>query len=158
MMSICAIMTLSVTCMPAYAVDLNNNEIITKTEESIDIELQKVTISNVDGYLYDQTANNAVLTGRMNGFDPMYVVYPDKKVDAKEAEKLLGELDIIDHIDEYSSKVYVINPLEDTYGSNDLEAFNSVLNEIKIITNLKVIGIGDGATFVNNYISQTVMP
>lgn len=154
MMSICAIMTLSVTCMPAYAVDLNNNEIITKTEESIDIELQKVTISNVDGYLYDQTANNAVLTGRMNGFDPMYVVYPDKKVDAKEAEKLLGELDIIDHIDEYSSKVYVINPLEDTYGSNDLEAFNSVLNEIKIITNLKVIGIGDGATFVNNYISQ----
>ena len=60
MMSICAIMTLSVTCMPAYAVDLNNKEIITKTEESIDIELQKVTIYNVDGYLYDQKAKNAV--------------------------------------------------------------------------------------------------
>lgn len=60
---------------------------------------------------------------------------------------------MIENIQEWGSKVYVINPINgETYNDEDKEAFIDFVDVS--IRNIKVIGINEGATFVNNNISQ----
>lgn len=152
-MSVSLMMILALVNINVFAEGTKNYQ-IENVSSLNEIELTKISNENVDGYLYDQTSQNAVLTGRMSGFDPVYLVYGDEKVDEQNAKDLLNELNIIDHIKEYSTKVYVLNSIDETYTEKDLDAFKSLLKEFNLVTNLKVIGIGNGATFVNNYISQ----
>ena len=50
--------------------------------------------------------------------------------------------------------VCVMNPLGKEYDAvKDLEAYKNFLNKMRVFTNLKIIGIGKGATFVNRTIA-----
>ena len=54
----------------------------------------------------------------------------------------------------FSASVCVMNPLNNTYDmEKDLEAFRTFFKRMRIANNLKVIGIGQGATFVNKAIA-----
>ncbi|NED98397.1 hypothetical protein G1H11_24150 [Phytoactinopolyspora alkaliphila] len=92
---------------------------------------------------------------------PRYLVYPDEAVDAAGAAELIDELGLATHLTEYATRAWVINPTNGvSYDAEaDLESYFSLLSELPRQatwqhTNMKVIGIGEGATFVNNVISQ----
>ena len=70
------------------------------------------------------------------------------------ANELIAKLEMLDNVQEWAGQVYVINPLDGkTYGNDDKEAFIDLVGGA--INNVKVIGIDDGATFANNYLSQS---
>ena len=59
------------------------------------------------------------------------------------------------HIDSYLATVYVVNPANGkSYSpSADLEVFYKLEEQLRVINNLKLIGKGTGATFINNVLS-----
>ena len=59
------------------------------------------------------------------------------------------------HIDAYRATVYVINPANGkSYSTTrDLEVYYKLLERLRIVNNLKLIGKGTGATFINNVLS-----
>jgi hypothetical protein len=61
---------------------------------------------------------------------------------------------MVAHLDEYKARAFVVGPSNGTaYGPADLTAFQDLLRTRRS-SNLKVIGVGAGATFVNNVISK----
>lgn len=86
---------------------------------------------------------------------PTYIIYPDQAVNETSADQLLEDLKIKDHLDKYATSAYIINPGEDGYGEKENQDYlNMVDTLIGSSMNTKVIGIGEGATFVNEYVSQ----
>ena len=92
---------------------------------------------------------------RSFNMSPVYFVYPDSPLDKAGAEKLVEELGMSGPMAGHHWSVFVINPIGGKYdAAKDLEAFKQLFNAQYTVTNLKVIGIGEGATFVN----QTLAP
>lgn len=92
--------------------------------------------------------------GRFPGFSPFFLIYPDKPCDVAGAVALVDELGIAAYLHKYSGTVCVMNPLGKEYDPvKDLEAYKNFLNKMRVFTNLKIIGIGTGATFVNKTIA-----
>ncbi|MBR2809946.1 MAG: hypothetical protein IKD69_01065 [Solobacterium sp.] len=80
---------------------------------------------------------------------PAFYVYAGAKTES-EAEALIDELGLLEHVNRYDGSVTVVTPFDGkAYGEAEAEQFNSLLG---IVSNVKVIGIDDGATFVNNCI------
>ena len=93
--------------------------------------------------------------GRSNNHAPTFFIYPDSKLDEAGAKKLVEDLDMKDVLVENHVKVFVINPIGEKYNNEaDFEGFKEVFNKASS-GNLKVIGIGKGATFVNTAIAPT---
>lgn len=91
--------------------------------------------------------------GRSYNFTPTFYIYPDQKLDKAGAEALLADLDIQPVLDANYGVAIVINPVGDKYNAEkDFEAFIAQFNKSRS-GNLKVIGIGAGATFVNQVIA-----
>lgn len=106
---------------------------------------------NTNYYFYDAT-EEGYKSIRSDVLTPDYYIFAGNK-NEEEANKLLKELNMIENIQEWGSKVYVINPINgETYTDEDKEAFINLVGVS--IRNIKVIGINEGATFVNNNISQ----
>ena len=104
---------------------------------------------------YENYLNLGHIEGRSNNNAPTFLIYPHKKLDEAGAKALLEELDIKDILTANHTKVYVINPIGEKYNNpDDFEGFKEVFNKARS-GNLKVIGIGDGATFVNTAIAPT---
>lgn len=104
-------------------------------------------------YMYKDTCKT--VEGRFPGFSPFFLIYPDKPYDAERALELVEELGIDVYVHDYSGTVCVMNPIGNHYDEEkDLEAYKDLLNKWRVISNLKVIGIGSGATFVNKVISK----
>ena len=94
-------------------------------------------------------------TGHLNGFTPFYLVYPDKKVDESQALDLIKELGIDQQLKQFGINFGVVNPVGDTYNNDvDLKAFQTMVDSLRTFANLKIIGIGNGATFVNQVIAN----
>ena len=94
-------------------------------------------------------------TGHLNGFTPFYLVYPDKKVDESQAMDLIKELGIDQQLKQFGISFGVVNPVGDTYNNEvDLNAFQAMVDSLRTFANLKIIGIGNGATFVNQVIAN----
>ena len=94
-------------------------------------------------------------TGHLNGFTPFYLVYPDKKVDESQAMDLIKELGIDQQLKQFGISFGVVNPVGDTYNNDvDLKAFQTMVDSLRTFANLKIIGIGNGATFVNQVIAN----
>ena len=94
-------------------------------------------------------------TGHLNGFTPFYLVYPDKKVDESQALDLIKELGIDQQLKLFGISFGVVNPVGDTYNNDvDLKAFQTMVDSLRTFANLKIIGIGNGATFVNQVIAN----
>lgn len=127
-----------------------------------DINVETVDYISNQVYQYNQTSKNNEET-RVFDTAPIYLIYPDKKVDENGAKKVLTDLGITNHIEEYATVAYIMNPVNDTYDNDmDKQRYIQMLDYLadKDVagfeannSNIKVIGIGKGATFVNDVIS-----
>jgi len=84
-----------------------------------------------------------------------FLIYPDKRCDVTQAESLIKEMGMDSILHKFSASVCVMNPLGNTYDmEKDLSAFQTFFKGMRVVNNLKVIGIGQGATFVNKAIAR----
>lgn len=133
-------------CVLALTTICMNVSLIKAKEHTIDL----VRVSeNVYAY-------NALEDGYVSDFSstltPTYYVYAGQ-LNEDEAESLLDELEIVDNVHEWAASIQVITPVNGLdYAKEDADAFIELLGVA--VSNAKVIGIDEGATFVNNYISQ----
>ena len=92
--------------------------------------------------------------GRSYNFTPKFFIYPDVKLDSNGAEELFASLDIQQILDDNYGTAVIINPIGDKYDPKaDFDAFAELFNLFRGPGNLKVVGIGSGATFVNQVIA-----
>jgi hypothetical protein len=105
-------------------------------------------------YSDNQTAGSTI-QDRDPGYRPQYLVYADKQRTAEEAKKLVDDLGLTQHILDYKTRLYVVGPSNGNAYDNvaDLTAYQNFLKSHRS-SNLKIIAVGAGATFVNNVISQ----
>lgn len=109
-------------------------------------------VANYNYYFYD-AAQNGHKSIRSDVLTPKYYIFAGNKTQ-DEANKLIADLKMLNNVQEWAGQVYVINPIDGkAYGNADKEAFIDLVGGA--ISNVKVIGIDDGATFANNYISQS---
>ena len=85
--------------------------------------------------------------------NPVYFIYPNGAV--SDPMSVVRNFGMENHIDAYRATVYVVNPANGkSYTSGaDLEVFYKLEEQLRIINNLKLIGKGIGATFINNVLS-----
>ncbi len=106
--------------------------------------------------LYTEThAAASTIQDRDPGYRPSYLVYADTQRTADDAKKLVEALGLPAHLLDYKTQVFVYGPANGTAyePAADLAAFKNFLRAHRS-SNLKVIGVGAGATFVNNVISH----
>ena len=89
------------------------------------------------------------------GYGPAFYIFPDSKLDNNQALELAGKLDLVNIIKEYGGRIMVVNPSSDKWQEQDLENFRRLIGMGGSPTNVKVIGIGSGATFVNRHLAAT---
>lgn len=91
--------------------------------------------------------------GRSFNNAPTFFVYPDTKLDQAGADALVNELGLQPILENNFGSVVVINPVGAKYdASTDFDCFVKMFNKSRS-GNLKVIGFGEGATFVNQVIA-----
>ncbi len=105
-------------------------------------------------YSDNQTAASTI-HDRDPGYRPVYLVYADKQRTEAEAKSLVDDLGLTRHVQEYKTRVYVVGPANGNAYDDiaDLTAYQNFLRTHRG-SNLKIIAIGAGATFVNNVISK----
>ena len=91
--------------------------------------------------------------GRSYNFTPTFFIYPDTQLDAAGAAKLMEELDIQPVLDANYGMALVINPTARKYSEADFDVFVKLFNQFRGPGNLKVVGIGNGASFVNQFVA-----
>ena len=92
--------------------------------------------------------------GRSYNFTPTFFIYPDGRLDQAGAEELLDEIAIQPLLDQNYGVAMVINPTGDKYdAAADFDVFVQLFNLFRGPGNLKVVGLGAGATFVNQVIA-----
>ena len=89
------------------------------------------------------------------GNGPVFYIFPDCKLDNNQALELAGNLDLVNIIKEYGGRIMVVNPSSDKWQEQDLEDCRRLIGMGGSPTNVKVIGIGSGATFVNRQLVAT---
>ncbi|WP_315110049.1 PHB depolymerase family esterase [Clostridium intestinale] len=110
------------------------------------------TIENYNYYSYDAT-KDGYKSIRSDVLTAKYYIFAGNKTEDT-ANDLIGKLEMLDNVEEWAGQVYVINPINGKeYNDDDKEAFIDLVGSA--ISNVKVIGIDEGATFVNNYLSQS---
>ena len=112
---------------------------------------------NEDGtdtnYYYYNAYEDGFTPTRADVVIPTYYIFAGSKTQ-EDANKIVEELNMINNLEQWGAQVYVVNPLnEEGYGNDDKEAFIDLVGIG--VKNVKVIGIDEGSTFVNNYISQS---
>ena len=141
------IMTMMVTFMAQAQTSAQNGE----------VKLTEVKGLQQKAYVYRSMGMGdlTVETGHLNGFTPFYLVYPDKKVNEVQAMDLIKELGIDQQLNQFGISFGVVNPVGDTYNNEvDFKAFQTMVDSLRTFANLKIIGIGNGATFVNQTIAN----
>jgi dienelactone hydrolase len=116
--------------------------------------IQAASIENPVIYSEDHTAASTI-QDRDPGYRPMYLVYTDNQATADQAKALLETLGLPPHLLEYKTRSFVVGPVNGTAydESADLTAYQNFLKSHRS-SNLKIIAVGAGATFVNNVISK----
>jgi poly(3-hydroxybutyrate) depolymerase len=135
---------------------------LTTPASAAESELEPVAFPGVgtEVWLFDERAAYD-FTKREPTIAPRYLIYPDRAVDAEGAKRVIEELGIDDHLTEYATRAWIINPTNgvDYQADADLASYFSFMSLLPTLadhqhTNVKVIGVGNGATFVNNVVSQ----
>lgn len=90
--------------------------------------------------------------GRSFNNAPTFFLYPDVKLDKEGAEQWVASLGMQEVLNENYGTVIVINPTGATYGDKDFDVFVTMFNKSRS-GNLKVLGVGNGATFVNQVLA-----
>lgn len=106
--------------------------------------------------LYTETRTSpSTFRDRGTSYAPTYVIYADRQRTAEDARKLVDDLGMLPHLEEYKARAFVVGPANGTAydPAADLAVFQNLLRTRRS-SNLKIIGVGAGATFVNNVISR----
>ena len=90
--------------------------------------------------------------GRSFNNSPTFFIYPDGKLSQEAAEALVASMGMQKVLDENFASVIVINPTADKYTEADFDIFVKMFDKSRS-GNLKVIGFGAGATFVNQVVA-----
>lgn len=91
--------------------------------------------------------------GRSFNNAPTFFVYPDAPVDQAGAEELVNSLGLQPILENNFGSVVVLNPVGAKYDAvADFDCFVKMFNKSRS-GNLKVLGFGEGATFVNQVIA-----
>ena len=105
-------------------------------------------------YFEYNAAEAGYTSDRCSLMTPRVYIFAGNKTQ-EEAEQLVAELGAEEKVQEYAGSIYVVNPISgDAYGEADAEAFPDLVQAKSRITAIKVVGIDEGATFVNNHIAQ----
>lgn len=87
-----------------------------------------------------------------------FLVYVDKYTTKEEAQKMMDDMGITDIINKSASMAIVVNAKDTAtgvYTEDDVTVYNDILkNKVGPTTNLNLVGIGNGATFINQYLAQ----
>ena len=106
---------------------------------------------------FEYNFNMGQVEGRSYNHAPTFFIYPDTKLDETAAKALVEKFDMRDVLKANHTTVFVINPVGDKYDNvKDFEAFKPVFDRARS-GNLKIIGIGNGATFVNTALAPTIL-
>jgi poly(3-hydroxybutyrate) depolymerase len=113
------------------------------------------SVAAQDPVIYtDNRTTSSTFRDRGTSYAPTYFIYVDKQRTGDDAKQLIDDLGLPAHLDEYKARAFVVGPINGTaYGPADLTAFQDLLRTRRS-SNLKVIGVGAGATFVNSVISK----
>ena len=120
--------------------------------KAVETEVKPSKVDNV--YVYDQldlmNEYTEAVTSKL-----IYIIYPNQEVDKAGANQLLDEPGMKYHLKKYATAAYIVNPGEDGYTKEEEDNFLTTMDSlVTVSTNTKVIGVGNGADFVNNYVSQ----
>ena len=94
--------------------------------------------------------------GRFPFMAPTWWIFPDGPCDRAAAEALVDELGLNGPLRDYvGMMVAVIGPVNGKAyeKEKDFAAYEALFNKVRVFTNLKIVGIGEGATFVNEAIA-----
>ncbi|AGF56677.1 poly(3-hydroxybutyrate) depolymerase [Clostridium saccharoperbutylacetonicum] len=144
---------LSNTTIDGYALGANGAWQGNSSDISGKLNLVKSDkVANYNYYIYD-AAKDKYQSIRSDILTPKYYIFAGNKTKA-EANELIAKLGLLKNVQDWAGQVYVVNPIDGkTYGNDDKEAFIDLVGGA--ISNVKIIGIDDGATFANNYLSQS---
>ncbi len=123
-------------------------------QEPIDAYL-KGLITMDEAYVY--SGSSKLSTESVNAVAaPTFVIFPDGQMSDEDAQKLLDEAGYTEILDRSASKAYVMRPVDGKkFGEKDVERYLGVLaSKVGVCENFKLIGIGNGATFINKYLSK----
>jgi len=114
----------------------------------------RVTADGPIIYSEDHTAASTI-QDRDPGYRPAYLIYADAQRTEDEGRKLVEDLGLPAHLQEYKTRAYVVRPANGaTYDATaDLTEYQNFLRTHRS-SNLKIIAVGAGATFVNNVIAK----
>ena len=112
----------------------------TETVDGVGAKVWRVT-ANREPNIADRTVN------------PTYFIYSNGAV--TDPLSVIRNYRMEHHIETFLATVYVMNPSNGKSFSYvaDLEVYYKLLEKIRVINNLKLIGKGAGATFINNVLS-----
>ena len=112
----------------------------TETVDGVGAKVWRITADRPSN-IYDRTVN------------PVYFIYPTGAV--SDPMSVVRNFGMERHIDAFMATVYVINPAngKSYLPTTDLEVFYKLEEKLRVINNLKLIGKGAGATFINNVLS-----
>ncbi len=130
--------------------------VVTAATQQAPATRQPATPAGPDPVLYTETRTTpSTFRDRGTSYAPTYFIYVDQQRSAEDARKLIDDLGMLAHLDEHKARAFVVGPVNGTAYDPpaDLEAFKTLLRSRRS-SNLKVIGVGAGATFVNNVISK----
>ena len=146
-----------ISCRNSVTNTSGNNIESSEQTQVLNDESKLKLAKNEDGtdtnYYYYNAYEDGFTSTRADVVIPTYYIFAGSKTE-EEANKIVEELNMINNLEQWGAQVYVVNPLnEEGYGNDDKEAFIDLVGVG--IKNVKVIGIDEGSTFVNNYISQS---
>ena len=106
-------------------------------------------------YFFYDAKNDGYDSNRTDIMSPAFYIFAGE-LGGDDAGKLADDLGIVELVQKWAGTVSIINPLAGgEYGGKDLDAFLELVNSQGPAKNVKVIGIENGGTFVNNYVSQS---
>lgn len=118
----------------------DQGETVVQTQTTVALKQEK------NYFTYDASLEGYI-SRFSNVFTPNFYIYAGNKSE-QEVLDLIDELGILPYVQEWAGKVQVINPLNETnYGKKDAGQFIELLGAA--VSNAKVIGIDEGATFVH---------
>lgn len=114
--------------------------------------LKTETVDGVGAKVWRITADRAATIADRT-VNPVYFIYYNGSV--SDPMSVVRNFGMERHIDSYLATVYVVNPANGKTFSQtaDLEVYYKLLERLRVINNLKLIGKGAGATFINNVLS-----
>ena len=139
-----SIALLALCCMGAFA------QSASKSQEPIN---EFTVIEGISALKYNYTREKN-LEARY-GYGPSFYLFPDKKMDEKSALDLARELGMPEIVDQFGGRICVINPVGEKWQVSDIESFRALMKKNGTVTNVKVVAIGQGATFVNHHLAAT---